>query len=49
VRARVARDPQAAALAQERLVLGMEGGAAARAPEDPGDALVVVDEERARG
>ena len=35
------------AVAQHRLVLGMERGAAARAAEDVGDALIVLDQQRA--
>ena len=49
VRARIAFDAQTLPLAQHRLVLGMERGAAARAAQDVGDAFVVLDEERAGG
>ena len=43
---RVARHAQRLALGEPRLVLGMEGGAPARAAEDRGDTLVVGDEQR---
>ena len=49
MRARIALDAQILPLAQHRLVLGMERGAAAGAAQDLGDALVVLDEERAGG
>ena len=45
VRGRVAFDTLAEPFAQAELVLGMEGGAAARVPQDRGDAFVVLDQK----
>ena len=45
MRGRIAGDAQAEPLAQPVLVLGVEGGAAARVPQDRGDALVVLDQQ----
>ena len=49
VRGRIARHPQPLALPQHRLVLGMEGGAPARALQDLGHAGIVLDEQRPGG
>ena len=49
MRGGVARNTLAEALAQPELVLGMEGRAAARVPQDRGDALVVLDQKVAGG
>ena len=45
MRRRIALDAQAGALAQPELVLGVEGGAAARVPQDRGHAVIVLDQQ----
>ena len=45
MRRRVAGDAFAKPFAQAEFVLGMEGGAAARVPQDRGDAFIVLDQQ----